>query len=1028
MLNRRYDLAYAIIRYLTSVLAAECLGLALEPARAPAALHALLGKLESPAWGHFVKAAEALARVVLSAGKPLVAPEVARLFFERGPRGELIHTPFAKDLIRFVEIRNDSVHPDLGGCMPLEDRARQQLVELEAPLRHVLRELHHLQRLPLLYVDHVEEGLDGSRRGRLLRFCGTDIEMLELDLRGAETLPAKIPFLLSEAGDVLLLAPFVEIDIFPGTTTLSARLLADWRPGSRQAGYSDPQGGLTAAHFGKHWPPAPLEWLAQPPSFSRRDRAVPEQLIAALRQPGREEAIPEIAGYVVESFLGRGSGGRVFLAREHTEHGPGPRVAIKLLSAAISEKQEKRLRREFELMRQLEHPGIVRMLDFVPDSASGPFLVMEYVEGEDLDTLVAARPRSPDEAATICEHVLHALAAVHGKDITHRDVKPCNVIIDRRNGRARLLDFGIAYVDGGTRLTGTMDAVGTPGYASPEQLDGLDVTPAADLFAVGRLLEFLITGVAPGSGERPSLPPGIAAIVRKATQHDPGHRYQRAEQMLAAISERRDAAWRGAPVGRDDVLTHSYELHRLLGPVAEGLHLFRAAEIATDEPVGIVIADRGGSGERRLREVVAAATDDLRASVRYRGLQRSSDALVFAVLGGGEALTDRSLSFLSLRPYRRTDPDVAESLRRNPWVDPVAVELASRQFSIAWRPNPRRPRALAPYLQGFASPQDLRILDVLAITELLGGVIAAQAMGIRAAAHHQRGPGVSELFVLPCSSTDSWRSFSLAVLGQPSFWQETLGLVPAVCELASAAGAELRELQHDRNRIVHGVSAGLDLRAYATRLMALAQKLFDLAADLSAQASIESTWPVLAEMSDGTWAVLTPFATKLVYRALSVAEPGKQYPLPEAVADWAAQSERARFLTNTSIRESRAHQSDARRQQVERVLRRWSAVAAIDHDVALPTRPPRKADVLARDRDGRPLVVIETDLATVERLLGADTTAALGALAGDVGAPYVAATDGTRWRWYRREAGGALVPMRDLAALIAAHATAAPPG
>lgn len=191
--------------------------------------------------------------------------------------------------------------------------------------------------------------------------------------------------------------------------------------------------------------------------------------------------------YRIVALLGKGGMGEIYRA-DDTKLGQG--VALKFLRGALSAELIERLYAEVRIGRQVSHPNVCRLYDVV-EFEGHHFLAMEYVDGEDLASLLARIGRlPPDKALDIARDLCAGLAAVHDKGVVHRDLKPANVMIDGR-GRARLTDFGLAIA---LETPGADAAAGTPAYMSPEQLGGKEVTFRSDLYALGLILYEMFTG------------------------------------------------------------------------------------------------------------------------------------------------------------------------------------------------------------------------------------------------------------------------------------------------------------------------------------------------------------------------------------------------------------------------------------------------------------------------------------------------------------------------------------------------------
>jgi len=198
-----------------------------------------------------------------------------------------------------------------------------------------------------------------------------------------------------------------------------------------------------------------------------------------------------IAGrYRIVGLLGRGGMGEVYRADDLKLGQP---VALKFLPPGFDADPGRleRLLDEVRIARQVSHAGVCRIYD-VAEAEGQQFLSMEYVDGEDLASLLRRIGRLPkDKAIQIARQLCAGLAASHDAGVLHRDLKPANVMIDGR-GRARITDFGLAALE---RELGPADIVsGTPGYMAPEQLAGREVTVRSDIYALGLVLYELFTG------------------------------------------------------------------------------------------------------------------------------------------------------------------------------------------------------------------------------------------------------------------------------------------------------------------------------------------------------------------------------------------------------------------------------------------------------------------------------------------------------------------------------------------------------
>jgi class 3 adenylate cyclase/predicted Ser/Thr protein kinase len=198
--------------------------------------------------------------------------------------------------------------------------------------------------------------------------------------------------------------------------------------------------------------------------------------------------------YRVVSPLGKGGMGEVYRAEDLKLGQP---VALKFLPASLLRNADavERFHREVRLARQVSHPNVCRVFDVGEADGTTSFISMEYVDGEDLSSLIRRIGRVPaDKALDIARQVCAGLAAAHEYGIIHRDLKPANIMLDGR-GRVRIMDFGLAAVSLDAR---TDDArAGTPAYMSPEQIAGGEITAQSDLYSLGLVLYEIFTGKRP---------------------------------------------------------------------------------------------------------------------------------------------------------------------------------------------------------------------------------------------------------------------------------------------------------------------------------------------------------------------------------------------------------------------------------------------------------------------------------------------------------------------------------------------------
>ena len=220
------------------------------------------------------------------------------------------------------------------------------------------------------------------------------------------------------------------------------------------------------------------------------------------------------ARYRIIALLGRGGMGEVYRADDLTL---GQQVALKFLPPAVAENSKalERFRNEVRIARRVSHPNVCRVYD-VGEVEGHVFLSMEYVDGEDLGSLLRRIGRLPeDKALEISRRLCAGLGAAHEKGVLHRDLKPANVMLDAR-GQVLLTDFGLAgLVD---QIEGAEVRNGTPAYMAPEQLAGREVTVRSDLYSLGLVMYEILTGKRPFESDTLE---GLERVRRETTLTNP---------------------------------------------------------------------------------------------------------------------------------------------------------------------------------------------------------------------------------------------------------------------------------------------------------------------------------------------------------------------------------------------------------------------------------------------------------------------------------------------------------------------------
>lgn len=270
--------------------------------------------------------------------------------------------------------------------------------------------------------------------------------------------------------------------------------------------------------------------------------------------------------YRIIDTLGEGGMANVYLAEDIILQ---RKVAVKILRLDLQNESQTqaRFQREALATSELSHPNIVSVLDVGTDHGL-PYMVMEYVDGPDLkDYIRENSPLDLREVIQIMDQILSAVALAHKHNVIHRDLKPQNILMDKR-GNIKIADFGIAVALNQSSITQTNSVMGSVHYMSPEQTRGGLVTRQSDIYSLGIILYELITGTVPFNGDTPvsialkhaqepipsirkkdrSVPQTLENVVLKATAKDPRDRYPSAQAMKADLDSSLDPARADEPV------------------------------------------------------------------------------------------------------------------------------------------------------------------------------------------------------------------------------------------------------------------------------------------------------------------------------------------------------------------------------------------------------------------------------------------------------------------------------------------------
>ena len=270
-----------------------------------------------------------------------------------------------------------------------------------------------------------------------------------------------------------------------------------------------------------------------------------------------------VGNYTIEELLGEGGMGRVYLA--HHANLPNKRYAFKVLLGdhAASPTMRTRFAREAERASRLDHPNVVKVVDFGQTVHGLLYIVMDYVDGPSLHTLVGERPLAPVRVVGLVREICKGLGHAHAAGIVHRDLKPENILVEAGPAGPvpRLVDFGLAVSldQSDARLTESGMTMGTPAFAAPEQLAGKPIDHRADLYALGlTMFEMLTGGRAPFEGTlmevvsarttadarrirevvpELELPVELEDIVARLTRRAPDQRYATAREVIDAYEK-----------------------------------------------------------------------------------------------------------------------------------------------------------------------------------------------------------------------------------------------------------------------------------------------------------------------------------------------------------------------------------------------------------------------------------------------------------------------------------------------------------
>lgn len=615
-LKLRITFVERLLCVLVAVLDAERVALGLPR---PGPLQQLLARLHKPTLGLWAEAASALARA-LSPQTNRALPDVAAGLLDA-------QSDLYRGISALVAVRNHLAHG--GGLASISEPAAQALLDSSADdLRRLVLGLRPLCDLTLVVPQGTQEDFTGEVQGQVVVHRGDRPHPVELRL-GDARLPRHQPVLVTSNGAVLRTFPWLATseaagrhevlvlhalgkDMGPVYRDATSRI---WTlEATAQASLSHPEGGADV-------------WFATLPLAPRPERLPPEAVSVLLPAEGPTPP-PAVRGLRPVALLGRGGTGAVWKVVDPSRGGAD--FALKVLHPVLAMRQDHaaRLQREHDVLRTLRLPGVVDVEEVFVDPDHGPCLLMEWVRGESLAAHARRRRFETAEAVAIVAALLDTLASVHARGIVHRDIKPSNVLLDGE--LPRLIDFGIAWVDGAQRLTLTADVVGTRAYAAPEQLRGEAVTRAADLYACGRLLQELLDG--PDAPRPSSRRPGpLGPVIRRALQPDPADRYPDASAMAEALRAAQNGEAPACALDVGEQLPGGLRVKGVVGEAIPGLFVLEATG-PDGRSAALVAPAPGGGAHAQLLALLARAPDPLKRQHLASRLLHTADGVPYAEL------------------------------------------------------------------------------------------------------------------------------------------------------------------------------------------------------------------------------------------------------------------------------------------------------------------------------------------------------------------------------------------------------------
>jgi len=384
--------------------------------------------------------------------------------------------------------------------------------------------------------------------------------------------------------------------------------------------------------------------------------------------------------YLIEGELKRGGFGIVYLARDLQLHSRPVVIKVLLEDAYKSEYVVQKFRQEMEALSRIDHPGVVGIIDSGELADGKPFIVMQYVDGSTLRSLMKPEGMDLEKSADIIRQIGRALTAAHDKGIFHRDLKPENVMLQELGHgeqQVKVIDFGIAKIKDSLVApnTDTNISAGTVSYMAPEQLSGRPVSAATDVYALGEIAYEMLTGRKPFNPEttfellemqrsgvrispadlRPSLPAAAQATILRALSFEPNNRYARArdfgDDLARALTS---GPLTSESIPRQTAEPQATQLSDELTPLAQKPGIRTEKTVAAIFPVVQSVAGSEGASDRRQSSGRSKLRPGLLAAV-----------LLLFVLIGGWYLYKRNVSS---SPATTTNTQAPSERNLNYWL------------------------------------------------------------------------------------------------------------------------------------------------------------------------------------------------------------------------------------------------------------------------------------------------------------------------------------------------------------------------